>query len=113
MKQKTLFKIALICALIGIFLLYLISNNADLDNTSIFNAKHFEEGVVKVKGTVKEIEPIGGIQIIRISATETIPAVVFEDTEIDTIQVGDTIEIIGEIDSYEGRKQLIVNEIIK
>ena len=113
MKQKTLFKIALICALIGIFLLYLISNTTELDQTSIFSAKHIDEGIVKIKGTVQEIEPIGGIQILRISATETIPAVVFEKTELNNIELGDTVEITGKIDSYKGRKQLIVSEIKK
>ena len=113
MKQKTLFKIALICALVGIFLLFLISNMTEMDNTSIFSAKHIDEGIVKIKGTVKEIEPIGGIQILRISATETIPAVVLEKTELNNIETGDVVEIVGKIDSYKGRKQLIVSEIIK
>ncbi|MBW3013279.1 hypothetical protein KY325_05120 [Candidatus Woesearchaeota archaeon] len=113
MKQKTLFKIALICALVGIFLIYLISTTSDIEQTSIFGAKYIDEGVVKVKGTIDEIEKLGGITILRISSRETIPAVVFEGMDLDQIQTGDAVEIIGEIDSYNGKKQLVVKEIRK
>ncbi|MBD3259131.1 hypothetical protein GF371_00710 [Candidatus Woesearchaeota archaeon] len=113
MKQKTLFKIALICALIGIFLIFLISNIAEIEQTSIFGAKHIDEGTVKIKGTIEEIEELGGINILHISSRETIPAVVFEDTSIDSIEKGDIVQITGKIDSYKGRRQLVVSEIKK
>ncbi|MCK4670525.1 MAG: hypothetical protein KAT43_04945 [Nanoarchaeota archaeon] len=49
MKERTLFKIALICALVGIFLLLILSQTTELDTSEV-------EKEYRYKGKVTNIE---------------------------------------------------------
>ncbi|MBW2974238.1 hypothetical protein KY366_00840 [Candidatus Woesearchaeota archaeon] len=109
MKEKTLLKISIICALSGIFLLYLISENITLDESSISSIEDEEIGDdVKVKGVVEDVFNTEQLTIITITQPEEMKIIVYDNVSLSE---GDHIEVIGEIDEYEGERELIGNRI--
>lgn len=60
MKEKTLFKIALICALAGIFLLLVLSQTAELDTSEA-------EKEYRFKGRVTDVEELDDRIIVEIA----------------------------------------------
>jgi len=108
-KEKTLLKISIICALSGIFLLYLISENITLDESSISSIEDEEIGDdVKVKGVVEDVFNTEQLTIITITQPEEMKIIVYDNVSLSE---GDHIEVIGEIDEYEGERELIGNRI--
>jgi len=109
MKEKTLLRIAIISALFGVFLLYIISENISIDETLISKIEGENIGNdVKVKGVVSDVYNGEKISIITITQPEDIEIIVYENVSISE---GDYIEVIGEIDEYNGEKQVIGNRI--
>jgi len=109
MNEKTLLRIAIISALFGVFLLYIISENIPIDETLISKIEGENIGNdVKVKGVVSDVYNGEKISIITITQPEDIEIIVYENVSISE---GDYIEVIGEIDEYNGEKQVIGNRI--
>ena len=111
MKEKTLLKIAIISALAGIFILYLISDNIEISESSIGNIENEDIGSdVKVKGVVKDVFNGESISIITITQPYDMKVILFENVSISE---GDYIEVIGEIDEYNGELEVIGNRVRK
>lgn len=109
MKEKTLLKISTICALIGVFVLYLISSNIKIDETSISKIEEEQIGKdVKVKGVVKDVFNGEKISIITITQPEEMKIILYENVSVSE---GDYIEVIGEIDEYKGEREVIGNRV--
>ena len=105
MKEKTLLKIAIISALAGIFILYLISDNIVIGESSIAKIENEEIGSdVKVKGIVNDVFNGEKISIITITQPSDMKIVLYDNV---SIAEGDYIEVIGEIDEYN----MLVDEI--
>jgi len=109
MKENTLLKISLISALVGVFVLYLISDNIVIDETSIGKIEGEDVGSdVKVKGIVNDVYNGEAISIITITQPSDMKVIVFENVSVN---VGDYIEVIGEIEDYQGELEVIGNRI--
>jgi len=109
MKENTLLKIAIICALIGIFVLYIISSNISIDESSIGRIEEEDIGSdVKVKGVVRDIYNGEKISIITITQPEEMKIVLYDNVSLSE---GDYIEVIGEIDEYNGEMEVIGNRV--
>ncbi len=115
MKEKSLLKIALICSLIGIFVLYLVSEKISIDEIKIEDLENRDIGDnVKIVGRVEQISNLDKVAFLKIGQmkTENIDVILFKDRDIE-LRKGDYVEIIGEIDDYEGKRQLIANIVKK
>ena len=109
MKEKTLLKTAIICALAGVFLLFLVSDNIEVEESSIAKIEEEEIGRdVKVKGVVEDIFKGKKISIITVTQPSDIKIVVYENISVNK---GDYIEVIGEIDEYKGEREVIGNRV--
>jgi len=109
MKEKTLLRIAIIGALVGIFLLYVISGSITLDETSVGRIEDEEIGNdVKVKGRVKDVFNGEKLSIITISQPSDMKVLLFDNVSMSE---GDYIEVIGEIDEYNGEREVIGNRV--
>ena len=109
MKEKTLLKVAIICALIGVFILYIVSENITIDETSISNIEKEQIGNdVKVKGVVKDAFNGEKVSIITITQPDDMKVVVYGNVNL---KEGDYIEVIGEIDEYNGELEVIGNRV--
>lgn len=109
MKEKTLLKISIMGALIGVFVLYVISENIVIDESSISRIEEEQIGNdVKVKGVVKDVFNGEKLSIITISQPSDIKVLLYDNVSVSE---GDYIEVIGEIDEYNGEREVIGNRV--
>ena len=113
MQEGLLLKISLICSLIGVLALFFLSENIKLDEASIDDISRLKEGNdVKIKGFVNKITDLDKMAILDVAQLKSVPVVLFKSGNL-TISEGDYIEVTGEIQEYEGKMELIGNEIRK
>ena len=111
MKETTLLKIALICSIIGLVSLYFISTKID--------AKDYKPGLlnknigddVKLKGTVTKINDKGDVVFIEVNQQNPVDIVLFTGEDSLRVVEGDNVEVLGEIQEYNGREEIIAQTI--
>ena len=113
MKEKTLLKIALICSLVGIAALFLISENIEVTQKGIEKITFDDiEKNVKVKGIVKDLFENEKVMILDVEQPSEITIVLFKrKNESIGIGKGNLIEVIGKVDKYEGKLEIIGNRV--
>ena len=113
MKEKTLLKIALICSLLGLLILYLISNNIEIkekniEKITIDNKDEF----VKLNGIVNNVIDTEKVTLIKILQPQEITVVLFKnENKTMPIQQGNEVEVIGKVDEYEGKMEIIADRL--
>lgn len=105
MKEKTLLKIALICSLIGLFTLYIISENLSIEEKTIDKIDNLGEDI-KLKGVVDKVINTENVVIVDVLQPQKISVVLFKDEDIN-ISKGSTIEVIGKVEENNGEIQVI------
>ena len=109
MKESVILKIALIFSLIGLIMLYFISDNIGVKEYSArINSDIGED--VKLKGVVKSIRKGNNTAFIEIEQNLPLGIVLFENKNINLTQ-GDFVEVIGEVQDYNGKEEVIANRI--
>lgn len=110
MKETTLLKIALICSLIGLVVLYFISIKIEVKDykPGILNKNIGDD--VKLAGTVKKITDTGDVVLIEVSRQSPVTVVLFSGDNLK-LKKGDGIEVIGEVQEYKGRNEVIAKKI--
>jgi len=110
MKETTLLKIALICSLTGLFVLYFISAKIDVKDykPNLLNRNIGED--VKLKGVVTKISDAGNVVFIEVSQQNPMTVVLFTDDDIN-LKNGDDVEVIGEVQEYRGKNEIIAQKI--
>ncbi len=114
MNEHTLLKISIISALIGIFILYIVSENIKIDDIDISKIKKEQIGSdVKIKGVVKSAFNGKKASIITITKNEEMKIVIMNENNKKNISLkeGDYIEVIGEINEYEGELEVMGERI--
>lgn len=111
MKEKNLLKIAFICGILGVVILFLISENTEISEKDIdkINKDNLEENV-KLKGRITKITQLDKVTFIELEQPSTITVIVFKDENL-SLYKGDDVEIIGEIEEYEGELEVIAERI--
>mgnify|MGYP001563330956 CR=1 FL=1 len=110
MKETTLLKIALISSLIGLIILYFISTKIEVkDYKPILNKNIGED--VKLKGTVTKITDRGTVVFIEVNQQNPITVVLFTDDDNLKLKDGDNVEVIGEVQEYNGKNEIIAQKI--
>ncbi len=112
MNNKNLINIALICSLLGIFIILLIVENADLPTTKIKNVtKEQLETKIKISGNITSIKETPGLLILQIQdSTGKIDAIIFKDQDTN-ITKDIPVEIEGKVQEYKEYLQIVVNRI--
>lgn len=100
MQDKTLLYAALTCSAIGLMLLAFIPYELPDD---VFMAEL--DDTVRIKGNVLSVED-AGVTIVKIRTCAVVDAVSFDD-----IEVSGNITIVGRVSEYDGKRQLIIEEI--
>jgi len=111
MDDKTLLRIALVCSLLGIFILYLVSDNINVDERSIskINKDNVDE-YVKIKGKVSKITDLEKVMFIEVIQPSSMTVVVFKEENI-SLNEDDYIEVIGKTEDYEGEMEVIAHRV--
>lgn len=113
MNEKKLLKIALSCSLIGLFILFIFSDNISIDEKDISKIKDEEIGRdVRVIGKVNKVTNMDKVAFLEISQEkiEEITVVLFKDKNISLFP-GMRVEIVGSIEDYNGEKEIIGNRV--
>jgi DNA/RNA endonuclease YhcR with UshA esterase domain len=113
MKEKTLLKMALICSLLGLLILYLISGSMEIKEKNIEKITlDNKDEFVKLNGIVSNVVDTEKVVIMEITQPQQITVVLFKD-ENNAIPVyqGNEIEVIGKVDEYEGKMEIIADRV--
>jgi len=108
MKESTLLKIALMTTVIGILLLF-YTGLQPIPESSSKEVQSKTEGAVKITGEVSKITKTGSTVFLTVELPLETTVVVF-DNDIN-LEEGSRIEVIGNIDEYQGKKEVIANRI--
>lgn len=111
MKEKTLFKLALVTSLIGIFMLFFISENVKIKSIPIseINPSMLEEKV-KIEGQVERITESNVISILNVrDETSSIKVIAYNNM---TLRKNDFIEVTGRVTSYKNELEIEADNIV-
>ena len=109
MKEKTILRVALTCAFVGIFILYLVSESITLDEAVISRIES-EGEMVKLTGTIEDTYYGNKTTMLKLSKSESIDIVLIDRLDVN-LSTGDLIEVIGEVGDYNGKKELIAHRL--
>ena len=113
MNEKRLLKITLICSLIGLFILFIFSENISISEKDI--SKIEDEGIgddVKIIGKVSKVTNTDKIAFLEIyqEKIEKITVVLFKNQNI-SLMPGMKVEVVGSIEDYNGENEIIGNRV--
>ncbi len=109
MKESSIMKIAMIFSLIGLVALYLISGRIEVkDYTARINSNIGDD--VKLKGIVKSVRKSDSAAFMEIEQAVPSTVVLFGKGGLNLTE-GDFVEVIGEIQEFEGKEEIIANRI--
>ena len=111
MKETTLLKIALICSLAGLITLYFISTRIEIKDykPNILNRNVGDD--VNLKGIVTKISDKGNVVFVDVSQQNLITVVLFTDNNNLNLKNGDNVEVIGKVQEYNGKNEIIAQKI--
>lgn len=111
MKENTLLKIALICSLVGLIALYFASTKIEVKDyrPGLLNKNVGDD--VKLNGIVTKITDRGDVVFIDVSQQNPITVVLFTDDDNLKLKNGDNIEVMGEVQEYNGKNEIIAEKI--
>ena len=111
MQEKTLFKLSVVVIIIGVTFLFLYSQNINLRNLDNLDTAFLNEEV-KIQGEIINIKVTDKATFLKISGSkiDNFDVILFPKKEIKFIK-GDNIEITGKVEEYNGKKEIIANEI--
>ncbi len=115
MKEKNLLKLALICSLIGISVLWGFSESVKVDETSIDKIDFSDiDRDVRISGKVKRINDLDKVIFLEVAQEkiEKIDVILFKDGPV-MIDEGDRVIITGSVEEYEGKLEVIGNRVEK
>ena len=104
-------KIALICSLVGLIILYFISAKIEINEykPNILNKNIGDD--VKLKGTITRITDKGSVVFLDVNQQAPIKVVVFAGDKNLSLKDGDKIEITGKVQEYNGKNEIIAQKI--
>ena len=113
MKEQTLLKTALIVSLFGLLILYLISDNIEIKEKNIEKITlENKDEFVKLRGIVNKVIDTERVTIMEITQPQEITVVLFKnENKTMSIQKGNEVEIIGKVDEYEGKLEIIADRL--
>lgn len=111
MKENTLLKIALICSLAGLVALYFVSSKIEVSDYKPATLNKNIGDDVRLKGTVAKITDKGSVVFIEVSQQSPITVVLFTDDDNIKLKDNDVIEVIGNVQEYNGKNEIIAQKI--
>ena len=111
MKESTLYKTSLLILLLGLGFLFLYSQEFDLKVVETIDSQSLDQ-TVKLKGVVQSLRVSDKALFLKVTGEriETTEVIFFPQEEV-FLQEGDTVEIIGTVDQYRGKKEVIASKV--
>lgn len=111
MKQKTVYKISVFLAVIGLTLMYASSLYIETEKSDIGDIEKSWTGrTVKIEGNITSYSRSGGNAFMDVK--DTSGSIFVVDFESDTdLEEGDRVEVTGNVELYEGELEVIAESI--
>ena len=110
MNESHLLQIALISTAIGILLLFIISRNIELSETTIEKISNGEiTGTVILEGTVKEVRSSENMVSFVLLQNKSIEIVGYSNKI--AISNGQKIRVTGKVSEYNNKKNIVADKI--
>ncbi len=111
MKETTLLKIALVCSLLGLAILYFISAKIDVKDYKPSQLNKNVGDDVKLIGTITKISQNDDVAFIEVDYQSPVTVVLFTENKNLSLKADDTIEVVGEVQEYRGKNEIIAQKI--
>ncbi len=110
MQESALLKLSVVSSIIGLVILFSISSLTEIEYSDIneLTLNNLDD-TIKVQGLITKVTPKEKITLLEIAQHNKMPIVIF-DTNI-TINPGDEVEILGTVEEYNGKIELIADRI--
>jgi len=113
MEEKTLLKIALICSIVGIFIIFIFANKLEPSLTSISSISNsLVDKDVKIQGTVSSFKITSSVLMLDLhDDTGTIKVVAFDKEDFEASK-DQEVEVIGKVKEYNSILEIEAKKII-
>lgn len=108
MRDATLLKIAIFCAVAGLTSLFFVSRNIKVELTPIEKINLMENKEVAIEGTVQNVGQKEGLTVLEVGYETSIQVAIFEKADI---RRGDQVTVRGELKEYNGRMEIVGKEV--
>lgn len=110
MNEKILFKIALICSIIGVLSITYISENKEVELLKISDIKEVDKEI-KIEGYITNVKETPGLYIIDVKdSTGVITVIIFKEKPLN-LQKNQLVEIIGSTTKYKNKIEINAKQI--
>lgn len=109
MKEKTLLKIALAVGVLGIVVLFVLSQQISVDESIISRLDELVDESVVLTGSVIGINQLDSVTFIMLQKDEIVTVVLFGKTPM--LDVGDLVQVRGIVTEYKGDVEIIGDEV--
>ena len=112
MKEKTLFRLALICIVIGLPVLYFLSENIEITEMDVSKISLGDaDRQIKLNGEVISVSNKNKFSVIEISQLNKIEVVMFNENI--SLEQGDNIDVFGKVQEFNGKPEIIADVVRK
>jgi len=113
MQEKTIYRISLICLILGLSFLFIFAEENKLDFVQSITDIPAEEHV-NIKGTLSKISRQENAYFLEIKGYQTIETnvILFNDQPL-YLKEGDYLEISGQVEEYNDKKEIIADSVWK
>ncbi|MBU1246282.1 MAG: hypothetical protein ABIJ20_03885 [Nanoarchaeota archaeon] len=112
MEEKTLFKTAILSALVGILIILFLAENIGPTQLTIGNiTKDYLDQTIQTAGLITSSKETPGLYIINLrDSTGELPAIIFKDENI-TITRYLPVKVIAKVIEYENELELQIEQM--
>ncbi|HLC66971.1 MAG TPA: hypothetical protein VJK52_05005 [Candidatus Nanoarchaeia archaeon] len=111
MREKTLFKIALVTSIAGLIILFFTLETIPVSPITLSQLRTEDiRKEVLIRGTITRITTHDGLQVLYVVSSESFPVMVFRDDAIP-LEKGKEVEIRGTMSEYNHSKQFLGEEV--
>lgn len=113
MNENTLLQASIIMVLLGLTFLYFYAEEVELPTAERLDNLLPEEKV-QVQGIISRVSQQEKVAFIELQGerVETMKVVLFPNEDL-YLQEGDYVEIVGTVEEYQGKKEVIASKIVK
>lgn len=107
MKESNLLKIAFVCSILGVFLILIVSESKEIPSYEISDlTSGFVEKTVSIQGKISAINLKSDFAAFTLTNdNSSIKVVAFPDEQL-SLKKGDSIEVQGKVEEYQGELQV-------
>ena len=109
MKENTLLKIALAVGVLGIVVLFVLSQQISIDEGVISRLDEMIDDSVILTGSVIGVNQLDSVTFIMLQKDEIVTVVLFGKTPM--LEIGDLVQVRGTVTEREGKAEIIGEEV--